>query len=141
MTTYLLKSEPTDYSYDDLARDGKTVWDGVTNNAALIHIRSAREGDEALIYHTGKEKSIAGLARIVSDAYPDPRRPERNAKGEAKFAVFDIEPIRRAGTPVTLAAIKGDDRFEGFDLVRQPRLSVMPVPAELDRLLRRLAGL
>jgi len=141
MATFLFKTEPSDYSWDDLKRDGRTVWDGVANNAALLHLRTARQGDEALIYHTGTEKRIAGLAKIVSAAYADPQRPGDNARGEPKFAVVDVEPMRPAARSVTLAEINADDRFADFALVRQPRLSVMPTPAKIDASLRKMAGL
>ncbi len=141
MTTYLLKTEPNDYSYDDLARDKKTIWDGVANNAALKHIRDMTPGDEAYIYHTGDEKRVVGLAKVVSEAYADPKRPEENSRGEPKFAVVDIKVAKRAATPVTLADIKADERFAEFALVRQPRLSVMPVPAPLDKIIRKKTGL
>ncbi len=135
MTTFLLKTEPDDYSYDDLLRDGKTVWDGVSNNAALKQMREARRGDLALIYHTGSEKRIAGLAEITSDPYPDPKRDDE------KLVVFDIEPKAEATKAFTLADAKADERFADFALVRQPRLSAMQVPAELARIIRRKAGL
>jgi predicted RNA-binding protein with PUA-like domain len=141
MATFLLKTEPGSYSYDDLTRDKGTVWDGVTNNTALIHLRAARKGDEAFIYHTGDEKQIVGLARIASDPYEDPANPGRNARGEPKRAVFDLKPLKKAPTPVTLAQLKADKRFADFDLIKQPRLSVMPVPEKLDKLLRQMAGL
>lgn len=141
MTTFLLKTEPSVFSYDDLARVRNTVWDGVTNNAALAHIRSARRGDEAFIYHTGDEKRIVGLARILSDPVEDPKNPGRNAKGEPKFAVFGLEAVRKAPSPVTLAQIRKDRRFAAFALVKQPRLSVMPVPPPLDAALRAMTGL
>ena len=129
-TFFLLKTEPGDYSFDDLDRDGATVWDGVRNYAALKHMREAREGDMALIYHTGKERAAVGIARITSDAYPDPR------DGDPKFVVFDIEPVERLERPVPLSEVKDDPTFADFDLVRQARLSAMPVPPELwDRLL------
>ncbi len=141
MATFLLKTEPGDYSYDDLAADKGTVWDGVSNPAACIHIRSVAKGDEAFIYHTGNEKAIVGLARITSAAYEDPTKPGLNGKGDIKSPVFDIKPLRKSKTPVTLAEIKADGRFDEFDLVRQGRLSVMPVPARLDKALRKMAGL
>jgi len=140
MTTYLLKTEPNDYAYDDLVREKKTIWDGVKNNAALIHLRAMKKGDEALIYHTGNEKRIAGLAAVVSDPYEDPQNPGETRDGAPKFAVVDIKPVKAATKEATLADIKADARFEGFDLVRQPRLSVMPVPAKLDKALREMAG-
>lgn len=135
MATFLFKTEPSDYSIDDLERDGGTVWDGIANNAALMHLRTVSPGDEALIYHTGKDKSIMGLAAIQSTSYPDPQEDDE------KLAVVDIEFKKRAKSPLSLKEIKSDDRFDEFDLVRQPRLSVMPVPAKLDRLLRKMAGL
>lgn len=141
MTTYLFKTEPDEFSWDDLVRAGKEPWNGVTNNTALIHLRVCRPGDEVLIYHTGKERRIVGLARVVSEPYADPERPGRNAKGEPKFAVVDIEPLRPVHTPLTLADIKADDRFADFALVKQSRLSVMPVPAKLDRIIRSNCGL
>lgn len=124
MAYWLLKTEPSDYSYDDLERDGSTVWDGVGNNLALKHMRAVRPGDEALIYHTGKERSIVGIARVTSDPYLDPKAPD------SKRVVFDIEPLRRLPNPVTLRQVKDDPSMQGFDLVRIPRLSVMPVSPE-----------
>jgi predicted RNA-binding protein with PUA-like domain len=141
MSTFLCKTEPGDYSYDDLERDGRTVWDGVANPTANIHTRSIKAGDDILIYHTGGDKAIVGLARAVSDPYPDPERPERTAKGETKYPVFDIEPVKRASTPAALKDIKADERFAEFPLVTMGRLSVMPVPKKLDTALRKMAGL
>ncbi len=141
MATFLLKTEPSEYSFEDLEREKRAAWSGVTNNAALAHLRAARKGDEALIYHTGDERRIVGLARVVREAYEDPARPGKNTRGEPKFAVIDLEPVRRAPTPATLDQVKADPRFSGFALVRQGRLSVMPVPANLDRILRSMAGL
>ena len=134
MNTWLLKTEPADYSFADLERDGRAVWDGVSNNAALKHIRSVRKGDEALVYHTGDERLAVGLARVVSDPYPD------RAADDPRLVVFDLVPLRRLARPVTLAEVKADPAFAGFDLVRQPRLSVMPVPPALWRRLLALAG-
>ncbi|MEM9084115.1 MAG: EVE domain-containing protein, partial [Planctomycetota bacterium] len=95
-----------------------------------------------LIYHTGSEKRITGLARITSEAYADPERDDLTAKGEVKFPVFDIEPIKAATSDgANLKAVKADHRFDEFELVTQSRLSVMPVPAKLDKALRKMAGL
>jgi predicted RNA-binding protein with PUA-like domain len=141
MPTYLLKTEPTDYAYDDLVHDKETVWDGVANNAALIHLRAMQKGDEALIYHTGNEKRIAGLATVTKSAYEDPNNPGQTRDGAPKFAVVDLKPLKAATETVTLADIKADPRFKDFDLVRQGRLSAMPVPAQLDEALRAMAGL
>lgn len=141
MATFLLKTEPGTYSFGDLVREKRCVWDGVTNNAALGHLRTMRAGDMVYIYHTGDEKAIVGLAKVVKEAYEDPKHPGLNAKGEAKFAVVELAPERAARTPVTLAALKGDARFAAFALVRQGRLSVMPVDQEIDAALRTMCGL
>lgn len=141
MATFLLKTEPSVYSFDDLVREGRTVWNGVTNNAALGFIRSARKGDRAFMYHTGDERAVVGTATIVSDPYEDPDNPGRTKDGRPKFAVFDLKAGRSAPTPVTLAAIKADARFKDFDLVRLPRLSVVPVPDSIDAALRAMTGL
>lgn len=127
MGYWLLKTEPDVYSFADLERDGRTVWDGVANNAALKHIRSVRKGDEAIVYHTGDERAAVGLARVTSGPYADP------GAGDPRLVVFDVAPLRRLGRPVTLAEVKADAAFASFALVREPRLSVMPVPPALWR--------
>jgi predicted RNA-binding protein with PUA-like domain len=127
---WLLKTEPDAYSFTDLQRDGATVWDGVANNAALKHMRDMRPGDQALIYHTGDERQAVGLAEVTSAPYPDPRADD------PKLVVVDVKALRPLATPVTLAAIKSDGAFTDFALVRQGRLSVVPVPPALwERLL------
>lgn len=144
MSTWLIKTEPDDYSYADLARDKKTAWTGVRNPAAQAFMRRIAKGDEVLVYHTGAEKRIAGLAKVVRGAYEDPAHAGvRLASGEVKFSLFDLAPLRAAKAPenATLKLIKADARFEGYALVREPRLGVMPVPAKLDTLLRKMAGL
>jgi predicted RNA-binding protein with PUA-like domain len=141
MATFLMKTEPGEYSFDDLVNDKRTVWSGVTNAAALGHIRAIRKGDEVLIYHTGGEKAIVGLARAAGSAYADPKKPGTTPRGEPKFAVVDLVPVRSVSRPVTLAQVKADPRFKEFALVRQSRLSVMPVPPAMDTAIRTLAGL
>jgi len=141
VASYLFKTEPGEYSFEDLAREKKTVWSGVTNNAALQFLRMCKKGDEVFVYHTGNERRIVGLAKVTKGAFADPDRPELNGKGEPKFAVVELAAVRAAKEPVTLEAMKGDDRFAGFDLLRLPRLSVMPVPGAVDAVIRRLAGL
>lgn len=121
MANWLLKTEPSTYSFDDLVRDKRTTWDGVSNPVALKHLRAMRKGDQAFVYHTGVEKAIVGLARIASDPFPDPKLDE------ASRVVIDLEPGRALRKPVTLAAVKADRRFAEFALVRISRLSVMPV--------------
>ncbi len=141
MATFVFKTEPSEYSFDDLVRDKKAEWSGITNAAALIHLRGARRGDEVLIYHTGDEKAIVGLAKVVSAVREDANKPGKTPGGEPKFAVVDIVPVRAADRPLTLGAMKGDSRFAKFLLVTHGRLSVMPVEASLDRIIRELTGL
>ena len=124
MKYWLLKTEPSDYSYDDLVRDRKTVWDGVANNAALICIRNARKGDKAIIYHTGDERQMVGLAEIISDPYADPK------ESNPKLAVFDIKPLKKLNKPVTLSEIKAIKKYSEFPLVKEGRKSVVEVPKE-----------
>jgi len=141
MATFLVKTEPTTYSFADLVKAKKCTWDGVTSNAALAALRTIRKGDTVLVYHTGDEKAIVALAAAASDPYEDPKQPGLTAKGEPKFAVIDLKPISAAPIPLTLAAIKADARFKSFPLVTQGRLSVMPVPEPLDALIRTLTHL
>jgi predicted RNA-binding protein with PUA-like domain len=121
---WLLKTEPGTYSFSDLIREGRTCWDGVSNPVALGHLRAMKKGDEAFFYHTGAEKAIVGLARIVSEPYPDPKLDD------PRRVVVDIAPVRPLDHPVSLAAVKADSRFKSFALVRIGRLSVMPVSPE-----------
>lgn len=135
MATFLLKTEPGEYSYDDLVRDKGTVWNGISNAAALIHLRSMKKGDEAFIYHTGDERSIVGLAVCTRGAYPDPESDNE------KLVAVDLKARKKARRPVTLAELKADKRFAAFALVKQGRLSVMSVPPDLDGVIRSMAGL
>ena len=121
---WILKSEPSAYAYADLERDGRTVWDGIRNAQALIHLRTMKKGDRALFYHTGDEKAIVGLAQIARVAYPDPKA------SDAKLVVIDLIPERALKRAVSLAEIKGDPAFAELGLVRHSRLSVVPVPPE-----------
>ncbi|WP_138496906.1 EVE domain-containing protein [Nostoc sp. PA-18-2419] len=121
MAYWLLKTEPENYSYFDLERDGSTIWDGVNNPLALKHIRTMLIGDLALIYHTGKERQLIGVAEIISQPYTDP------ALNDSKRLVVDVQAVQRVKQPVTLAQIKQDEKFTDFDLLRLPRLSVVPV--------------
>jgi predicted RNA-binding protein with PUA-like domain len=121
---WLFKTEPSEYSYDDLERDKKTVWSGVSNSLALKHLREVRLGDEILIYHTGDEKAVVGLAEAIKEAYPDPK------ENDEKLVVVSIKPKRRFKRAVSLAEIKNAEALKDFDLVRLPRLSVMPINNE-----------
>ncbi len=141
MATFLFKTEPGEYSFHTLAKGGRARWDGVSNAAANKHLRSIRVGDDVLVFHTGDEKAIVGLARVVSEPYADPKRPEKTAAGEIKFVAVDVEAVRPAKVMVPLARVKADKRFAAFALVTQGRLSVMPVPDALAAVLREWAGL
>jgi predicted RNA-binding protein with PUA-like domain len=131
---WLLKSDPEQYSYEDLVKDGKAVWDGVTNNLALQNLRKIKKGDLLLIYHTGDEKALVGLAVAASDPYPDPKA------GDERLAVITIKPKKRLKRAVPLSEIKPLQEFAQFPLVRLPRLSVMPVSEAEYRRLAELAG-
>lgn len=115
MAFWLLKTEPGTYAYDDLVREKKTTWDGVANPGALKHMRAIAKGDRVFIYHTGDEKAVVGIAEATSAGYGTP-------------TVVDLKPVKKLKRGVTLKEIKADPAFEGFDLVRQARLSAMPVP-------------
>ena len=120
---WLLKTEPSAYAYDDLERDGRAVWDGVTNPVALRNLRNMKEGDRALVYHTGDEKAAVGLAVVARAAYPDPKGKD------PRLVVVDLAPAGRLKRPVTLAEIKAMPVFADSPLVRQGRLSVVPLTA------------
>lgn len=119
MAYWLLKSEPDSYGWADLVRDGGTEWDGVRNAAAAGHLRAMRPDDEALIYHSGKEKAAVAVARIV--------RESRRDGDEGNWVSVAIEPVAPLPRPVTLATMKGDARLAGLAMLRQSRLSVSPV--------------
>lgn len=135
MAHWILKTDADTYPFDQLERERRTVWDGVTNALALKHIRSMAPGDEALIYHSNVGKELVGLARIVGAPYPDPKRQD------PKLLVVDLEAGRRLPRPVALAAVKADPAFADLGLVRMSRLSVIPVPAGQWKKLLQMAGL
>ncbi len=118
---WLLKSDPETYSFFDLERDGKAVWDGVANNMALKNLRSMKRGDQVMIYHTGDERAAVGLAEAASDPYPDPKQKD------PRLVVIDLKVKGKLLRPVGLDEIKKSALFKDFDLVRISRLSVMPV--------------
>ena len=118
---WLFKTEPSAYSFQQLQKDKKTVWDGVKNNLALKHLSGIQKGDEIIVYHTGDEKAAVGVARALSAAYPDP------SKKSPKLLVVEIEPVKTLSRPLTLAEMKANAKLKNFDLVRLARLSVMPV--------------
>jgi predicted RNA-binding protein with PUA-like domain len=124
MKRWLLKTEPQDYSYTELEWEGRGTWDGVRNPQALAYLKQAKPGDAAFIYHTGKEKAIVGIATITSKPYPDPK------SSDPGLPAVDLTPSRRLPRPITLAEIKESPGFAEWELVRLPRLSVMPVTRE-----------
>jgi len=125
MAHWLLKTEPTVYSYLNLEKDKKTVWDGVSSPGGLHQIKLIKKGDTAFIYHTGDEKQVVGIAEIISNSYIDPKA------NNPRLYVFDIKPKRKLKNPVTLVQVKADKRFKSSRLVNEPRLSVQPMPEEL----------
>lgn len=133
MAYWLAKTEPESYSYNDLECLGRDSWNGVKNFTALKHINNMKPGDLIFIYHTGKEKAIVGVAEVVSQPYPDPTETDK------RFIVADVEPRYRLGRPVSLAEIKQNPVFAAWELVRQSRLSVMPVTAEHWSLIQSLS--
>jgi predicted RNA-binding protein with PUA-like domain len=132
---WIVKTEPSTYSYDDLARQKTAVWDGVKNNLALKYLRQMKPGDQVLVYHTGDEKAVVGLAEVTSDPYPDPKQKD------PKLTVVDLRAVGRLPRPVPLAEIKKDRAFGDLGLVRIGRLSVMPAPAEQFKRLVKLGGM
>lgn len=133
MGYWLFKQEPSSYNYAQLESDGKTVWDGVTNNLALKHLRSANIGDRAFFYHSGDEKSIVGIMELVSAPYPDSK--------DNALTVVDVKPVAKLPRPVTLQAIKADRAFSDWELVRISRLSIMPVPEPMWKKILKMSGM
>jgi predicted RNA-binding protein with PUA-like domain len=134
MQYWLLKSEPSSYSWDRLVADGRTHWDGVRNHQAANNPKAMKTGDRAFFYHSGEGLAIVGIAEIAKEAYPDP------TDKEGRFVMVDVKPVAPVKTPVTLAAIKAEKKLADFALVRQSRLSVVPVSAEEWRILCKMAG-
>lgn len=121
MAYWLLKSEPFKYSWSQMVADGRTHWDGVRNHQAAANLKAMQVGDRAFFYHSNEGKEIVGVVKIARTAYPDP------SDETGRFVMVDITPLIPVPTPVTLAAIKADPRLGDFALVRQSRLSVVPV--------------
>ncbi len=135
MSYWLFKEEPSHYSWEMLDRDGRTMWDGVRNNLALKHLRGVKKGDLAIFYHTGGESAVVGLMRVISNPYSDP------GEEEARYVVVDVEPYRKLPRPVSLVEMKTNAKFRGWELLRIPRLSVMPVPPAIWAEILRLSGM
>ena len=132
MAHWLMKSEPESYSWQDLVRDGGTEWDGVRNNAARLHLKAMKVGDEAFFYHSMSDKAVVGVMRIVREAQPDPK--------DADWVSVRVEPVQPLATPVTLAAIKAEPALAKMELIRQSRLSVAPVRDEEWAKVLEMAG-
>lgn len=131
MARWLMKSEPESYGWQDLVRDGVTEWDGVRNNAARLHLKAMKPGDEAFFYHSMSDKAVVGIIRITREAQPDTKDPD--------WVSVRVEPVRPIG-PVSLARIKAEPRLAKMELIRQSRLSVAPVRDDEWQVVLELAG-
>jgi len=131
---FLFKTEPGDYAYADLVREKRTVWQGVKNPLALKHLATAQVGDTVAFYHTGSEKSVVGLARVVAAPYADPDLDD------PRRLVVDLAPIRALARPVALSEFRSDPVLSATELVRLPRLSVMPLSAPQFARIEKLAN-
>lgn len=134
MQYWLLKSEPFKYSWDRLVADGRTHWDGVRNHQAANNLKAMKLGDRAFFYHSNEGLDIVGIVEIAREAYLDPSDPA------GRFVMVDVKPVESVKTPVTLAQIKGEPKLAELALVRQSRLSVVPVAGPEWRLLCKMAG-
>jgi predicted RNA-binding protein with PUA-like domain len=129
---WLVKQEPTAYSWGDLVRDGRTTWDGVRNHQARNNLQAMQQGDRVLFYHSVKDPAVVGICEVVRTAYPDP------TAGDPGWVAVDLKPVRALARPVTLAAIKAEPALRDIPLVRQSRLSVMPLEkAAFDRIVKQ----
>lgn len=131
---WLLKSEPDVYSWDDLLAEGETIWNGVRNNAARLHLRAMKPGDQALFYHSNIGKQAVGICRITTAAYPDP------TDETGQWVAVTVAPIKALPNPVTLAAMKAEPELTNFQLIRQSRLSVVPVTAHEWATIQKMSG-
>ena len=132
---WLVKSEPNKYAYADLVRDGKTVWDGVRNFTARGHLKAMKVGDEALYYHSQEGLAVVGIAKVVTEAFPDASDPS------GRFVAVELAPVRELKRPVTLQEMKANPKLEGLEMIRQGRLSVSPVkPDEWTEILKMADG-
>ncbi|NNE30557.1 MAG: EVE domain-containing protein [Saprospiraceae bacterium] len=131
MNYWLIKSEPFEYSYDQLIEDKKTMWDGIRSYASRLHLRNMKKGDLAFFYHSRKGLEIIGIAKIVKEYYPDPTATEGD------WSVVDVKPLKRMKQPVSLKEIKANPKLAEMKLVKISRLSVMPItPAEWKEVLK-----
>jgi predicted RNA-binding protein with PUA-like domain len=131
MAHWLMKSEPESYAWADLVRDGGTEWDGVRNNAARLHLKAMKTGDEAFLYHSMSDKAVVGIMKVTREAKPDPKASD--------WVSVRVEPVKALPRPVTLAEIKAEPRLAKMELIRQSRLSVAPVREEEWKVVLELA--
>jgi predicted RNA-binding protein with PUA-like domain len=131
---WLVKSEPAKYAFADLQRDGRTVWDGVRNNAAALHLKAMRVGDEVLYYHSQEGLAVVGIARVTKEAFPDVTDPA------GRFVAAELAPVRPLRQEVTLQAMKSNPALADLAMIRQSRLSVSPVSAEEWAEILKMAG-
>ncbi len=131
---WLVKSEPNTYSYADLERDGRTVWDGVRNNAAALHLKAMAAGDEVLFYHSQEGLAVVGVAKVVRTAFPDASDPA------GRFVAVELAPVRALKRPVTLSEMKAEPALADMVMLRQSRLSVSPVSDDQWKALLKMAG-
>jgi predicted RNA-binding protein with PUA-like domain len=134
MAHWLIKSEPSAYSWDQLVKEKRTAWTGVRNFQAMANLKAMKSGDRCFFYHSGEGKEIVGIAEVVKTAYPDP------TDKEGKSVAVDVKAVGPVKQPVTLAAIKADAKFKDFKLVRQSRLSVVPVSDEHWKLILKMSN-
>ena len=134
MNYWLVKSEPSTYSWEQFVKDKKTTWDGVRNYAARIHLRAMKKGDEVLYYHSNEGMEIVGIAKVIKEAYQDPTTQDD------AWVVVDLKPLKKLKKPVTLAQVKADKRLSEMALVRLGRLSVQPVTDDEWKIVMELAG-
>jgi predicted RNA-binding protein with PUA-like domain len=131
---WLMKSEPVKYGFEDLVRDGRTVWDGVRNNQAALYLKAMRLGDRAFFYHSNLGLAVVGVAEISREAFLDPTDPK------GRFVAVEVTPVRALANPVTLAAMKAEPRLAGMAMFRQFRLSVTPITPEEWAVIQEMAG-
>ena len=134
MAYWLVKSEPAKYAFADLQRDGRTVWDGVRNNAAALHLKAMKLGDEVLYYHSQEGLEVVGVAKVVKEHFLDPSDPA------GRFVAVELAPVRALPKPVSLQAMKAAPALAGLEMIRQGRLSVSPVRPEEWEAITRMAG-
>lgn len=136
MAYWLMKQEPSEWGWDDLVAEGSSYWDGVRNHQAAANLKQMKKGDRCFMYHSVDEKAVVGVMEVTRSAYPDP-----TAQAGEPWVVVDVKPVKAVKTPVTLKQIKADPRFADFALVRQSRLSVVPVSTEHWKAICALAGI